>query len=138
MGGSSEVYTNLDQRRMFSYANVRKAAYRGRKTMMNIPVVLTINLISVYKFGVIWGVFLLWFTDSMLFSMMVKTEFQDGVDSHQDLIDRDMAMGIVYRVREPAKKEKKSVFKKTLKGFDLSLSPRLSFFTTYFFKLLAS
>ena len=29
MGGSLEVYTSLKQRRMFSYANVRKASYRG-------------------------------------------------------------------------------------------------------------
>ena len=95
MGGTSEVYTNLDQRRMFSYANVRKAAYRGCKTIINIPIILTINMISVYKFSVIGGIFLTWFADSMLFSMMVKTEFTDGVETPQELIDRDMTLGII-------------------------------------------
>ena len=51
-------------------------------------------MISVFKFCVIGGVFLLWFADSMLFSMMVKTTFEDGVDTHQDLVDRDMSLGI--------------------------------------------
>ena len=95
MGGSSEVYTNLDQRRMFSYANVRKAAYRGCKTIINIQIILTMNMISVYKFSVIGGIFLTWFTDSMLFSMMVKTNFAKPVDTIQDLIDRDMTLGII-------------------------------------------
>ena len=31
MGGDQEVYTSLEDRRMFSYANVRKASYRGSK-----------------------------------------------------------------------------------------------------------
>ena len=97
MGGSSEVYTSLDQRRMFSYANVRKAAYRGCKTMINILIILTINMISVYKFCVIGGIFLTWFADSMLFSMMVKTEFTDGVETPQELIDRDMTLGVKER-----------------------------------------
>ena len=52
-------------------------------------------MISVYKFCVIGGIFLTWFADSMLFSMMVKTEFTDGVETHQDLIDRDMTLGIL-------------------------------------------
>ena len=60
-----------------------------------IPIILTINMISVYKFCVIGGIFLTWFADSMLFSMMVKTEFTDGVETHQDLIDRDMSLGIL-------------------------------------------
>ena len=55
-------------------------------------------MISVYKFCVIGGIFLTWFADSMLFSMMVKTEFTDGVETPQDLIDRDMSLGIIYRV----------------------------------------
>ena len=59
-----------------------------------IPIFLTINMISVYKFCVIGGIFLTWFADSMLFSMMVKTEFTDGVETPQDLIDRDMTLGI--------------------------------------------
>ena len=31
MGGSTEVYTSLKQRRKFNYANVRKASYRGNR-----------------------------------------------------------------------------------------------------------
>ena len=34
------------------------------------------------------------FADSMLFDMMLKTAYQDGVDTPQDLIDRDMSLGI--------------------------------------------
>ena len=63
--------------------------------MKNIPNILTINMISVFKFSVIGGVFLSWFADSVLFSIMVKTEFQDGIDTIQDLIDRDMSLGII-------------------------------------------
>ena len=32
MGGTQEVHTSLEVRRRFSYANVRKASYRGIKT----------------------------------------------------------------------------------------------------------
>ena len=39
-------------------------------------------MISVYKFCVIGGIFLTWFADSVLFSIMVKTEFQDGGAAH--------------------------------------------------------
>ena len=95
MGGTAEVYTDLEQRRMFSYANVRKAAYRGSKTIINIRIILTTHIISVYKFSVIGGIFLTWFTDSMLFSMMVKTNFAKPVDTIQDLFDRDMTIGII-------------------------------------------
>ena len=96
MGGTSEVYANLDQRRMFSYANVRKAAYRGSKIIINKRIILTTYyIISVYKFSVIGGIFLTWFTDSMLFSMMVKTNFAKPVDTIQDLFDRDMTIGII-------------------------------------------
>ena len=35
MGGSQEVYTSLKERRIFSYANVRKAAYRGSNTIIS-------------------------------------------------------------------------------------------------------
>ena len=35
------------------------------------------------------------FADSMLFDMMLKTAYQDGVDIPQDLIDRDMTLGII-------------------------------------------
>ena len=34
------------------------------------------------------------FADSLLFDMMLKTAFQDGVDTPEDLIDRDMSLGI--------------------------------------------
>ena len=63
--------------------------------MINIPTVLTINMISVFKFWTIGGVFLHMFADSMLFDMMLKTAYQDGVDIPQDLIDRDMSLGII-------------------------------------------
>ena len=49
---------------------------------------------SVFKFCVIWGIFLTWFADSLLFDMMIKTAYKDGVDTVQDLIDRDMTLGI--------------------------------------------
>ena len=50
---------------------------------------------SVFKFWTIGGVFLHMFADSMLFDMMLKTAYQDGVDTPQDLIDRDMSLGII-------------------------------------------
>ena len=49
--------------------------------------------ISVLKFWVIGGIFLRLFADSILFNMMLKTAYQDGVDTPQDLIDRDMSLG---------------------------------------------
>ena len=52
---------------------------------------------SVFKFCVIGGIFLHWFTDSMLFSTMLKTGYEDGVDTLQDLIDRDMSLGRIQR-----------------------------------------
>ena len=52
---------------------------------------------SVYKFCVIGGIFLHWFTDSMLFSTMLKTGYEDGVETIQDLIDRDMSLGRIKR-----------------------------------------
>ena len=33
MGGSCEVYTSQDEDQQFNYVNVRKAAYRGSKTI---------------------------------------------------------------------------------------------------------
>ena len=63
--------------------------------MINIPNILTINMKSVFKFWTIGGVFLHMFADSMLFDMMLKTAYQDGVDTPQDLIDRDMTLGII-------------------------------------------
>ena len=53
-------------------------------------------MISVFKFWTIGGVFLHMFADSMLFDMMLKTAYQDGVDTPQDLIDRDMSLGITW------------------------------------------
>ena len=64
--------------------------------MISIPTILTINMISVFKFCVIGGVFLHMFADSMLFDMMLKTAYEDGVDTPQDLIDRDMSLGITW------------------------------------------
>ena len=98
MGGSLEVYTSLKQRRMFSYANVRKASYRGNFNQYKYSKNLTTNMISVFKFCVIWGIFLTWFADALLFDMMLKTEYRDGVDTIQDLIDRDMTLGTNKRV----------------------------------------
>ena len=92
MGGSLQVYTSLKQKQSFSYANVRKASYRGSKTIINIIIILTFNVI-VFKFCVIWGIFLTWFADSLLFDMMITTSYKDGVNTVQDLIDRDMSLG---------------------------------------------
>ena len=35
------------------------------------------------------------FADAVLFDMMLKTSFEDGVDTDQDLIDREMSLGII-------------------------------------------
>ena len=96
MGGTHEVYTSWKQRRKFTYANVRRATYRGSKTIINIPNILTINMISsVFKFWVFGGICLQMMADSLIFDMMLKTAFHDGVDTIQDLIDRDMSLGII-------------------------------------------
>ena len=34
------------------------------------------------------------FSDALLFDMMLNTAFEDGVDTIEDLIDRDMRLGI--------------------------------------------
>ena len=34
------------------------------------------------------------FADSMLFDMMLNTAYEDGVDTIEDLIYRDMSLGI--------------------------------------------
>ena len=60
---------------------------------MNIPIFLTLNMISVFKFWTIGGIFLYMFSDALLFDMMLNTAFQDGIDTIQDLIDRDMSLG---------------------------------------------
>ena len=46
-----------------------------------------------FKFCVIYGICLSLFVDAILFDMMLKTAFGDGVDTIQDLIDRDMSLG---------------------------------------------
>ena len=66
------------------------------KTMIVIPTILTINMISVFKIWVFGGICLSLFADSLLFDHMLKTSFHDGVDSPQDLIDRDMSLGVVF------------------------------------------
>ena len=52
-----------------------------------------IQNLSVFKFCVIGGIFLTWFADALLFDMMIKTSYRDGVNTHQDLIDRGMFIG---------------------------------------------
>ena len=47
----------------------------------------------VFKFWTIGGIFLYMFSDALLFDMMLNTAFQDGIDTIQDLIDRDMSLG---------------------------------------------
>ena len=50
---------------------------------------------SVFKFCVIWGIFLTWFADALLFDMMISTDYEEPVDSMEDLIERDMTLGKV-------------------------------------------
>ena len=91
MGGSLEVFTSQEEYEpeQFNYANVRKAAYRGSMTIIISDYHLTI---IVFKFCVIWGVFLTWFADSLLFDMMLKTSFKVGIDTPQKLIDNDIIL----------------------------------------------
>ena len=88
------MYTSLEHREEFGYANVRKATYRGIKTFFMYILTITIYTVSVFKFCVIGGIFLIWFADSVLFTMMIRTEFQKPIDTHQDLLDSEMSMGI--------------------------------------------
>ena len=96
-GCSKQVYTSLREKERFSYASVRKATYRGCSEKLNISI---INLSShhskiiVFKFCVIGGIFLFWFFDALFFTMFIKEEYGEGVDSIGDLIDRDMSLGI--------------------------------------------
>ena len=48
----------------------------------------------VFKFWTIGGIFLYMFSDALLFDMMLNTAFQDGIDTIQDLIDKDMSLGM--------------------------------------------
>ena len=50
--------------------------------------------ISVFKFWTVGGIFLYMFSDALLFDMMLNTAYEDGIDTIQDLIDRDMSLGI--------------------------------------------
>ena len=36
------------------------------------------------------------FSDALLFDMMLNTAYEDGIDTIQDLIDRDMSIGITF------------------------------------------
>ena len=36
------------------------------------------------------------FADSLLFDMMLNTTYEDGIDTIQDLIDREMSLGITF------------------------------------------
>ena len=47
MGGTQEAHTSLEVRRRFSYANVRKASYRGIKTFF-----MYILTITIYEYTV--------------------------------------------------------------------------------------
>ena len=73
--------------------------------MIVIPTILTINMISVFKIWVFGGICLSLFADSLLFDHMLKTSFHDGVDSLQDLIERDMSLGVILYIIELIKIE---------------------------------
>ena len=55
--------------------------------------ILTMHMMSAFKFCVIGGIFLIMFADALLFDMMLNTAYDDGVDTIEDLIDRDMSLG---------------------------------------------
>ena len=40
------------------------------------------------------------FSDAILFDMMLKTAFKDGVDTIENLIDREMRLGIIQSVND--------------------------------------
>ena len=93
MGGYYEVYTSLEERRGFTYANVRKASYTG--SVNDAYFSDSHHDISVFKVWTIGGIFLHMFSDALLFDMVLNTAYKDGVDSLQDLINRDMRLGII-------------------------------------------
>ena len=95
LGGNTEVYTDREDRKYFNYANVRKAAHRSNKEMIFINY---INNVLVFKFSVIWGIFLFYFFDAMFFTMLIKEEYLEGVNTPEDLIDRDMSLGYIYKI----------------------------------------
>ena len=89
------MYTSLEHREEFGYANVRKATYRGSMNDNDRYSICSDHQhnISVFKFCIIWGVWLALFADALLFDHMLKTGYEDGVDTIQDLVDRDMTLG---------------------------------------------
>ena len=62
------------------------------KKIINTLIILPINMISVFKFCVIWGKIIRWFADALLFDMMIRTDFGEPVNCIDDLIDRDMIL----------------------------------------------
>ena len=62
------------------------------ETITITPNITTINIISVFKFCVIWGIFLTWFAGALIFDMMISTAFEEPVNSIDDLIERDMTL----------------------------------------------
>ena len=50
--------------------------------------------LSVFKFWTIGGIFLHLFSDAVLFDMVLKTDYEDGVNTPGDLNDRQMSLGI--------------------------------------------
>ena len=61
--------------------------------MIDISFVLTVNMILVFKLCIMWGVWMALFADALLFDHMLKSGYEDGIDTIQDLIDRDMSLG---------------------------------------------
>ena len=53
--------------------------------------------LSVFKFCIIWGIWMALFADALLFDHMLKSGYEEGVDTIEDLIDRDMSLGIMIR-----------------------------------------
>ena len=95
MGGYYEVYTSLEERTMSTYPIIRKASYTGsvRRRKRSHYFASKPDLL-VFKFWTIGGIFLYMFSDALLFDMMLNTAFQDGIDTIQDLIDKDMSLGM--------------------------------------------
>ena len=54
------------------------------------------------------------FADALLFDMVLNTAYEDGVDTHEDLIEREMSLGI--------KREMKKL-KSVMKLIDLVIWP---------------
>ena len=57
-----------------------------------------LNHVLVFKFSVIWGIFLFYFFEAMFFTMLIKEEYLEPVKTHQDLIDRDMSLGYIFKM----------------------------------------